>query len=72
MKGATMTYWMNTQDAKANLLQLVNAASAGEEVIIENEGVPAVRIVPYTAFEKRTSQDAPESTGALAFSLQAS
>ncbi|MDR0347808.1 MAG: type II toxin-antitoxin system prevent-host-death family antitoxin [Coriobacteriales bacterium] len=58
---------MNTQEAKANFLQLVNAASAGEEVIIENEGIPTVRIVPYA-----TPQSAPEDTSTPAYSLQAS
>jgi prevent-host-death family protein len=69
--GATMTYWMNAQDAKTNLLKLVNAASAGEEVIIESEGVPAVRIVPYVASE-RQAQSTLETAGGLTYSLQAS
>jgi prevent-host-death family protein len=51
-----MTYWMNAQDAKTNLLKLVDAASAGEEVIIEREGVPTVRIVPYAAPAKKAPQ----------------
>lgn len=33
-------------DARAKLSQLVDRASAGEEIIIEKDGVPLARLVP--------------------------
>jgi prevent-host-death family protein len=40
---------MNIHDAKTNLSKLVEAAEAGEEVIIARNNKPAVRLVPVTA-----------------------
>lgn len=37
---------INMLEAKNQLSRLVKAALAGEEVIIANHGVPAVRLVP--------------------------
>lgn len=37
---------VNMLEAKNQLSRLVKAAQAGEEVIIANHGVPAVRLVP--------------------------
>jgi prevent-host-death family protein len=39
---------VNLEDAKANLNSLVEQARAGEEVFIEQEGEPVVRLVPVT------------------------
>ena len=39
---------MNIHDAKTNLSKLVEAAEAGEEVIIARNNKPAVRLVPVT------------------------
>lgn len=36
----------NLYDAKTNLSQLVDRASAGEEIIIAKNGVPLARLVP--------------------------
>ncbi|MDR2108817.1 MAG: type II toxin-antitoxin system prevent-host-death family antitoxin [Coriobacteriales bacterium] len=44
---------MNMQEAKTNLSRLVSATLAGEEVVIANRGVPAVRLVPYEKPAKR-------------------
>ena len=40
---------VNMLEAKNQLSKLVKAAQAGEEVIIANHGVPAVRLVAVTA-----------------------
>ncbi|MBL8518638.1 MAG: type II toxin-antitoxin system prevent-host-death family antitoxin [Betaproteobacteria bacterium] len=40
---------VNMLDAKSQLSKLVKAALEGEEVIIANKGVPAVRLVPVDA-----------------------
>ena len=40
---------VNMLDAKSQLSKLVKAALAGEDVIIANKGVPAVRLVPVSA-----------------------
>lgn len=40
---------VNMFDAKSQLSKLVKAALGGEEVIIANKGVPAVRLVPVAA-----------------------
>jgi len=37
---------VNILEAKNKLSQLVKLAQAGEEVVIANRGVPAVRLVP--------------------------
>lgn len=37
---------MNLNEAKANLSQLVDAAAAGEEIIIAKAGKPMVRLTP--------------------------
>ena len=38
---------VNIHEAKTNLSQLVEAALAGEEVVIARAGKPAVQLVPY-------------------------
>ena len=48
-----MTIVKNMLEAKTNLSKLVNAALAGEEVIIANRGTAAVRLVPYERPSKR-------------------
>ena len=48
-----MTIVKNMLEAKTNLSKLVNAALAGEEVIIANRGSAAVRLVPYERPSKR-------------------
>ncbi|MDR1088285.1 MAG: type II toxin-antitoxin system prevent-host-death family antitoxin [Coriobacteriales bacterium] len=48
-----MAVTMNMQAAKTNLAKLVNAALAGDEVVIANRGVPAVKLVPYERPKKR-------------------
>ncbi|MDR1014067.1 MAG: type II toxin-antitoxin system prevent-host-death family antitoxin [Coriobacteriales bacterium] len=48
-----MPVTMNMQEAKTNLSRLVNAALAGDEVVIANRGVPAVKLVPYVRPKKR-------------------
>ena len=40
---------VNMLDAKSQLSKLVKAALEGEDVIIANNGVPAVKLVPMTA-----------------------
>ena len=40
---------VNMLDAKSQLSKLVKAALAGEDVIIANKGVPAVKLVPVSA-----------------------
>jgi prevent-host-death family protein len=39
---------MNVAEAKAHLSRLLDAAAAGEEVVIARNGVPLVRLVPVT------------------------
>jgi prevent-host-death family protein len=48
-----MAVTMNMQEAKTNLSKLVNAALAGDEVVIANRGIPAVKLVPYKRPNKR-------------------
>lgn len=43
----------NVADAKAHLSQLLDAALAGEEVILARAGKPLVRLVPVTAPARR-------------------
>jgi prevent-host-death family protein len=38
---------VNIHEAKTNLSQLVEAALAGEQVVIAGAGKPAVELVPY-------------------------
>jgi prevent-host-death family protein len=40
------------EDAKAQLTQLVDAALAGEDIVIAKDGVPTVRMVPIPATTK--------------------
>lgn len=40
---------VNMLDAKSQLSKLVKAALAGEDVIIANKGVPAVKLVPVVS-----------------------
>lgn len=44
---------VNMLEAKNQLSKLVKAAQAGEEVIIANHGVPAVRLVAVTPDKPR-------------------
>jgi prevent-host-death family protein len=44
-----MTKTANMHEAKSQLSKLVDAALAGEEVIIQRAGKPAVRLVPVEA-----------------------
>jgi prevent-host-death family protein len=44
-----MTKTANMHEAKSQLSKLVDAALAGEEVIIQKAGKPAVRLVPIEA-----------------------
>lgn len=44
---------INVQEAKAQLSRLLDAALAGEEVIIAKAGKPVVRLLPI-AMQKRT------------------
>jgi prevent-host-death family protein len=44
---------MNMQEAKTNLSRLVKAAQAGDEVVIANRGVAAVRLMPVEKKAKR-------------------
>lgn len=43
----------NVAEAKAHLSQLLDAALAGEEVILARAGKPLVRLVPVTAPARR-------------------
>lgn len=44
---------VNMLDAKSQLSKLVKAALEGEDVVIANKGVPAVRLVPIEAAQFR-------------------
>ena len=44
---------VSIHDAALELAQLVDAAAAGEDVVIEKNGVPAVRLVPIEPAAKR-------------------
>lgn len=46
MSTGTLMIMVNMHKAKSTLSQLVEAALAGEEVIISRRGVPAVQIIP--------------------------
>lgn len=43
---------VSVQAAKSNLSELIDAALSGEDVVIANEGMPAVRIVPVESVHK--------------------
>jgi prevent-host-death family protein len=51
---------MNLHEAQANLSQLVDAAAAGEEIIIAKAGKPMVRLIPV---ESRTPRQPGIATG---------
>jgi prevent-host-death family protein len=44
---------VNMHDAKTTLSQLVERATAGEEVIIARAGRPVARLIPYEAAPRR-------------------
>jgi prevent-host-death family protein len=52
-KDTPMTIQKNIMEAKTSLSMLVNSALAGEDVVIANRGVPAVRLVPVNRPERR-------------------
>ena len=43
---------VNIQAAKTHLSRLVEAAAAGEEIILAKAGKPLVRLIPYAAVQK--------------------
>lgn len=49
----TMIVSMNVAEAKAKLSELLDAASAGDEVVIAKAGRPVVRLVPITEPPRR-------------------
>jgi len=55
-----MVQVINLYDAKTNLSQLVDRASAGEEIVIAKAGRPLARLVPLQAPSR-----APRVPGAL-------
>lgn len=48
-----MSETVTIAEAEAQLLQLIERAAAGEEIIIEREGEPAAKLVPYAAPAER-------------------
>ncbi len=44
---------VNIYEAKTRLFELVDRASAGEEIIIAKAGTPVARLVPLRAVHKR-------------------
>lgn len=48
-----MTKQVSLTEAKASLSQLLDAAVAGQDVVIAKAGGPAVRLVPVAAPPKR-------------------
>lgn len=54
MSTGTLMIMVNMHKAKSTLSQLVEAALAGEEVIISRRGIPAVQIVPL---EEQSDED---------------
>jgi prevent-host-death family protein len=53
---------VNIYEAKAKLSELVARATAGEEVILARNGLPAVRLVPVNA-EKMTLKECAAARG---------
>lgn len=51
---------VNIHEAKTHLSRLIDAAAAGEEIVIARAGKPVVRLVPVTGSE------GPRRLGALA------
>jgi prevent-host-death family protein len=47
------TTTVNIQEAKTHLSRLISAAIQGEQVVIANRGVPAVRLEPVCPSGKR-------------------
>jgi prevent-host-death family protein len=47
---------VNLHAAKTHFSRLVDAAAAGEEIIIAKAGKPVARLVPLTAPEKRSKR----------------
>ena len=43
-----MTIHVNIGKAKANLSKLISASLRGEEVVIDHDGKPQVRLIPVT------------------------
>lgn len=48
-----MVIQMNVAEAKAKLSQLLDAAAAGDHVVIARSGRPIVRLMPLTAPQTR-------------------
>jgi prevent-host-death family protein len=57
-----MTITMNVAEAKAKLSELLDAAAAGDDVVIARAGTPVARLVPVGA-------PAPRRLGFLAVSV---
>jgi prevent-host-death family protein len=51
--GMSATTTVNIQEAKTHLSRLISAAIQGEEVVIANRGIPAVRLEPVCQSGKR-------------------
>lgn len=62
-----MTSTYNVAEAKAHLSRLLDAALAGEEVIVARAGRPLVRLVPVAPLPERELGFLPMSTPAERF-----
>lgn len=58
----TMTITMNVAEAKAKLSELLEAAAAGDDVVIARAGTPVARLVPV-------GKPAPRRLGFLSVSV---
>lgn len=52
-----MTIHFNIGEAKAQLSRLIAAALHGDEVVIDKDGVPQVRLEPVAGTAKRTPEE---------------
>lgn len=52
-----MTIHVNIGKAKANLSKLISASLRGEEVVIDNDGKPQVRLAPVAEAQETSAEE---------------
>ena len=60
-----MTIHFNIGEAKAQLSRLIAAALRGEEVVIDKDGVPQVRLTPVPAAQEVDKEERKKRIAAL-------
>ena len=66
-----MTIHFNIGEAKAQLSKLIAAALRGEEVVIDKDGVPQVRLTPVSAEQKIDKEERKKRIAAILADIDA-